>query len=75
MSNQFGQMGISGQQQPMPHQAPHQQGLPLNQLYPTDLMGQPFNVSELDLPPPPIVLPPNVSDEILSPSKVVDNVY
>jgi protein transport protein SEC24 len=34
---------------------------PLNQLYPTDLMSQPFNVSELDLPPPPIVLPPNVS--------------
>lgn len=34
---------------------------PLNQLYPTDLMNSPFSVSELDLPPPPIVLPPNVS--------------
>jgi len=34
---------------------------PLNQLYPTDLLNQPFNVSELDLPPPPIILPPNVS--------------
>jgi protein transport protein SEC24 len=33
----------------------------LNQLYPTDLLNQPFNVSELDLPPPPIILPPNVS--------------
>ncbi|KAL1844114.1 hypothetical protein VTJ49DRAFT_4966 [Mycothermus thermophilus] len=34
---------------------------PLNQLYPTDLLNQPFNVSELDLPPPPIILPPNSS--------------
>lgn len=34
---------------------------PLNQLYPTDLMNSPFSVSELDLPPPPIVLPPNSS--------------
>ncbi|KAJ9134811.1 Protein transport protein SEC24 [Pleurostoma richardsiae] len=34
---------------------------PLNQLYPTDLINQPFNVSELDLPPPPIILPPNSS--------------
>jgi len=25
------------------------------------LLNQPFNVSELDLPPPPIILPPNVS--------------
>lgn len=32
----------------------------LNQLYPTDLINQPFNVSELALPPPPIILPPNV---------------
>ena len=38
----------------------------LNQLYPTDLINQPFNVSELDLPPPPIILPPNVS--LLRPS-------
>ncbi|CAK7566976.1 MAG: COPII subunit [Sporothrix epigloea] len=58
-------------QQPMQHQQPHQQAAlqqsqvprtgPLNQLYPTDLMSQPFNVSELDLPPPPIMLPPNTS--------------
>ena len=33
----------------------------LNQLYPTDLLNQPFNVSELDLPPPSILLPANVS--------------
>jgi protein transport protein SEC24 len=32
----------------------------LNQLYPTDLLNQPFNVAELELPPPPIILPPNV---------------
>ncbi|CAK7234098.1 COPII subunit [Sporothrix bragantina] len=58
-------------QQPLQHQQPHQQNAaqqgqpprtgPLNQLYPTDLMSQPFNVSELDLPPPPIMLPPNSS--------------
>jgi protein transport protein SEC24 len=33
----------------------------LNQLYPTDMLSQPFHVSELDTPPPAIVLPPNVS--------------
>jgi protein transport protein SEC24 len=57
----MGQMGLGGQapqvQQP---QAAARQG-PLNQLYPTDLLNQPFNVAELDLPPPPIILPPNVS--------------
>ncbi|CAK7209018.1 COPII subunit [Sporothrix curviconia] len=61
----------SAGQQPLQHQQPHQQAAvqqgqpprtgPLNQLYPTDLMSQPFNVSELDLPPPPIMLPPNTS--------------
>ncbi|KAI9751845.1 MAG: COPII subunit [Chaenotheca gracillima] len=63
MTNQFGQMGMGGNQQPIaqaPQQA-SQRGPPLNQLYPTDLMNQPFRVSELDLPPPPIVLPPNSS--------------
>ena len=57
----MGNMNISAQ--------PHQQQQPggqmprtaaLNQLYPSDLLNQPFNVSELDLPPPPILLPPNV---------------
>ncbi|KAG9243980.1 transport protein-like protein SEC24 [Calycina marina] len=33
----------------------------LNQLYPTDLLNQPFNVAELELPPPPIILPANSS--------------
>ncbi|KAK0610484.1 hypothetical protein B0T17DRAFT_500599 [Bombardia bombarda] len=46
------------QQQQVPAQA---RVGPLNQLYPTDLINQPFNVSELDLPPPPIILPPNSS--------------
>jgi protein transport protein SEC24 len=59
----MGQMGVGG-----PGQAPAQQPqaagvarpMVLNQLYPTDLLNQPFNVAELDLPPPPIILPPNV---------------
>ena len=43
-------------------QGPNQpQGkLPMNQLYPTDLLNTNLNVEELDLPPPPIILPPNV---------------
>ena len=55
-------MNVGGQQ-PMPAAgAPgaQQARLTLNQLYPTDLIAQPFNVSELDLPPPPCILPPNV---------------
>jgi protein transport protein SEC24 len=32
----------------------------LNQLQPSDLISQPFTVQELDNPPPPINLPPNV---------------
>lgn len=51
------QPAASQQQQ---QQAPQQPRLALNQLYPTDLLSQPFNVSELDLPPPPCILPPNV---------------
>lgn len=50
--------GQPGQPQPPPGQAARP--VALNQLYPTDLLNQPFNVSELDLPPPPIILPPNV---------------
>lgn len=51
-------MGIGGQP---PQQGQHMQQRPqLNQLYPTDLLNQPLNVAELDLPPPPIILPPNV---------------
>ena len=53
-------MNMGGQ--PAQAQPPQQQArVALNQLYPTDLLNQPFNVSELDLPPPPCILPPNVS--------------
>ncbi|KEZ43594.1 Protein transport protein SEC24 [Scedosporium apiospermum] len=47
-----------GAQQHMPQA---QQALTLNQLYPVDLLGQPFNAAELEYPPPPIILPPNTS--------------
>ena len=59
ITQQMGQMGMGGPTQPPP--PAHSQRTQLNQLYPTDLLNQPFNVSELDLPPPPIILPPNVS--------------
>jgi protein transport protein SEC24 len=60
LANQFGQMNV--QTQP-PTQAPPlmAQNQNMNQLYPSDLINQPFQVSELDLPPPPIHLPPNTS--------------
>ncbi|KAL1881359.1 hypothetical protein VTK73DRAFT_4366 [Phialemonium thermophilum] len=51
----------SGPQPAQPAPAAQARPLVLNQLYPTDLLSQPFNVSELDLPPPPINLPPNSS--------------
>lgn len=36
--------------------------LPLNQLYPTDLLRElPPSISDLQLPPPPIIVPPEVS--------------
>lgn len=60
LAAQFGQMNLG----PQPvQQAPQMQPPPqnLNQLYPTDLVTQPFNVMELDLPPPQINLPPNTS--------------
>ncbi|KAK0724769.1 COPII component protein [Lasiosphaeris hirsuta] len=53
------QLGAGAQQ---PQQLPSQaRPGPLNQLYPTDLLNQPFNVSELEHPPPPIILPPSSS--------------
>lgn len=56
---QFSQMSIGGQQPAQP--APGQ--LRLNPLQPVDIsmQGQPFHVTDLDQPPPPIILPPNVS--------------
>lgn len=55
-----GMAGMNVGAQPA-QQAGQPSRLALNQLYPTDLLNQPFNVSELDLPPPPCILPPNVS--------------
>ncbi|KAG5950121.1 COPII subunit [Claviceps sorghi] len=52
--HQYQQPGAVANQQPA-------RVAPLNQLYPTDLMNSPFPVSDLDLPPPSIVLPPNSS--------------
>lgn len=66
MTQQFGQMDMS--QKPPVAAAPQQsQRAPvLNQLYPTDLSNQPLNVAELDYPPPPAILPPNVSIQLHS---------
>ena len=64
MTQQFGAMGMSEpHHMPPPQQQPAVQpsrNVQLNQLYPTDLISQPFNVAELDYPPPPIILPPGV---------------
>lgn len=47
-----------GTQQGVPGAA----GLPLNQLYPTDLLRElPPSISDLTLPPPPLVVPPNTA--------------
>ncbi|KAF2670973.1 hypothetical protein BT63DRAFT_423237 [Microthyrium microscopicum] len=58
LASQFGQMNIQGAPQQPTAQMPPQAS---NQLYPSDLIGQPFTVQELDNPPPPIHLPPNTS--------------
>jgi protein transport protein SEC24 len=60
MTQQFGQMDMS--QKPGGAAPPAQNAPVLNQLYPTDLLNQPFNVAELDYPPPPAILPPNVRE-------------
>ncbi|KAF1809366.1 COPII component protein [Eremomyces bilateralis CBS 781.70] len=65
LSAQMSQMNLGPQPVPPPQmapqmQAPQPQGL-MNQLYPSDLLQTPFSVHELDLPPPPINLPPNTS--------------
>jgi protein transport protein SEC24 len=61
VTQQFGQMGMGGQPSQQPQTAP-QAAQRLNPLIPTDIsmQGQPFHVSDLDQPPPPIILPPNV---------------
>jgi hypothetical protein len=54
-------MGMGGQPSQQPQTVP-QAAQRLNPLIPTDIsmQGQPFHVSDLDQPPPPIILPPNV---------------
>ncbi|RPA85232.1 protein transporter SEC24 [Ascobolus immersus RN42] len=55
LAGQFGQMGLGGG-------APAPVGKTvLNPLVPVDLMHNPFNPASIDLPPPPIILPPNTS--------------
>lgn len=49
---QMANMGINDKQAAPPPQ-PAAGAARLNQLYPTDLLNQPFNVAELDYPPPP----------------------
>ncbi|KAJ5814697.1 protein transport protein Sec24 [Penicillium riverlandense] len=65
MTQQFGAMGMGDPHQMAPQQqhpvAQAARPVQLNQLYPTDLLSQPFNVAELDYPPPPITLPPGTS--------------
>jgi protein transport protein SEC24 len=64
LANQFGQMNLQNQNQPMGQQPQQQQQrqtpLAQNQLYPSDLISQPFRVEELDNPPPAINVPPGV---------------
>ncbi|TKX21717.1 protein transport protein SEC24 [Elsinoe australis] len=62
ITQQFGQMGFGQQAAAQPQQAaPAMQRL--NPLQPVDIsvQGAPFHVSDLDLPPPPLILPPNSS--------------
>ncbi|KAG7120717.1 Protein transport protein SEC24 like [Verticillium longisporum] len=61
INQQMAGMNLGPGGQPQPQSAQAARPVALNQLYPTDLLNQPFNVSELDLPPPPIILPPNSS--------------
>lgn len=75
MTQQFGAMGMGDphQTQPQPAQVPRP--VPLNQLYPTDLLTQPFNVAELDYPPPPVILPPGVCVEVRCPLPYVADLH
>jgi hypothetical protein len=61
VTQQFSQMGMGGQPSQQPQTVP-QAAQRLNPLIPTDIsmQGQPFHVSDLDQPPPAIILPSNV---------------
>ena len=55
-------MNLQSQPPPPQPSQPAQTSPPvINQLYPSDLISSPFQVHELDLPPPAINLPPNTS--------------
>jgi len=56
----MGNMQLGGQQPATGPGAPQARAA-MNQLHTTDLLNQPFDAAELDLPPPPINLPPNSS--------------
>lgn len=62
VTQQMGQMGLGAGQQPQ--QQPLLAQPRLNPLQPVDIspqgQGQPFQASDLDLPPPPLILPQNV---------------
>ena len=55
-------VGFDRKPQPPPQQDQNNR-LHLNRLYPKDMMNQPFQVTEFDLSPTPIVLPPNTRGE------------
>lgn len=61
VTQQFSQLDMSQK----PAAAPAPRPPVLNQLRPVDIMNQPFNVAELDYPPPLAILPPNVSIDLL----------
>lgn len=61
LGQQFGQMTLGPQPvQVTPQMQPTAQ-MQQNQLYPSDLIAQPVHASEIDSPPPPINLPPNLA--------------
>jgi hypothetical protein len=73
VTQQFSQMGMGGQPSQQPQSSVPQAAQRLNPLIPTDIsmQGQPFHVSDLDQPPPPIILPPNVCTQRDFPSRAV----
>lgn len=76
VTNQFQQMNMGAQPQQQAQQPPQMQ-MRLNPLQPVDLsmQGQPFHVSDLDQPPPPIILPPNVSRKTRPPIALADQCH
>ncbi|KAJ5217399.1 Protein transport protein sec24 [Penicillium chermesinum] len=71
MTQQFGGMGMAEpHHMPPPQQqaAVQQRNVQLNQLYPTDLISQPFNVAELDYPPRQSSCPPEFTSVYPSPT-------